>query len=352
MLQIPMDVFACTKEAVAVARGERLIFANTAARELLGEGCVGMSVKSLMGVEVAEAQASNFVADVSLSGRSFALRATKQDGLQLYFLSKHEDMPELLSDAFIYSLRNNVMMLNLALDMCRLRAETLSDDKLLGHIREICRSQFSLSRLVSNVTILRDQMEGEGCWVPVSMDLAQMCRAMIECLSSLEEEVRFSVNAPDTLYINADAAQMKKMLANLISNSLIHGKGLSRISVSVMDVGDSVMISVSDDGCGIDGDKLYRVFDRYRHIYSMEEMNRGAGLGLSLVRVIAQRHGGTLLMESRVGQGTTVRVSLKKNKNRAVRLRSGTEEQFEIKTALLEMADYLDSSFYGEYFMD
>ena len=118
MLQIPMDVFACTKEAVAVARGERLIFANTAARELLGEGCVGMSVKSLMGVEVAEAQASNFVADVSLSGRSFALRATKQDGLQLYFLSKHEDMPELLSDAFIYSLRNNVMMLNLALDMC------------------------------------------------------------------------------------------------------------------------------------------------------------------------------------------------------------------------------------------
>lgn len=352
MLQVPMDVFAYTKEAVAAARGGKLIFANTAAQDILGQKCVGKSVKTLMGIEVAEAQASNFVADVCASGENFSVRASKQDGLQLFFLSQHEKQPELLNDAFVYSLRNSLMTLNLALDMCRLRAEELNDSKLLANMREISRSQFSLTRLVSNLSILRDQMAGGECFAPVSLDLAQLCRAMIECMESLVDNVEFTLHAPDTLFVNADATQVKKLLANLISNSLLHGKGLSRISLTLMETADCAMISVSDDGCGIEGDQLHQVFDRYRHVYGMDEMNCGAGLGLSLVRVIAQRHGGTLLMESRAGQGTTVRVSLKKKKGGSISLKSGAEEQFDIKTALVELADCLDGRFYGEKYMD
>lgn len=352
MLQVPMDVFSYTKEAVAAARGGKVFFANAAAKEILGEDCQGRTVKALMGIEVAEAQASNFVADVCVSGRSFTLRSTRQEGMQMFFLSKHEKEPELLNDAFIYSLRNSLMTLNLALDMCRLKAEELKDGALLGNIREISRSQFSLTRLVSNVSMLRDQLHNNDCFVQVSVDLAQLCRAMIDCMAELAENVEFTLNAPDTLHINADAGQLKKLLSNLISNCLLHAEGLSRISINVMDAGDFVMISVSDDGCGIEGNKLHRVFDRYRHIYGMNEMNCGAGLGLSLVRIIAHRHGGTLLMESRAGQGTTARVSLKKGKNGAVSLKSGTEEQFDVKTALVELADCLDSSFYGEKYMD
>ena len=98
-----------------------------------------------MGTEVAEAQASNFVADVCVSGRSFTLRSTRQEGMQLFFLSKHEKEPELLNDAFIYSLRNSLMTLNLALDMCRLKAEELKDrqDILVFNISGIMGLTFS-----------------------------------------------------------------------------------------------------------------------------------------------------------------------------------------------------------------
>lgn len=352
MMQIPMDVFAYTKEAVAAARGGRLIFANAAAKEILGEDCQGRAVKALMGVEVAEAQASNFVADVCSAGRSFALRATKQENLQFFFLSQHEKQPELLNDAFIYSLRNSIMTLNLALDMCRLRAEELNDAQILENMREISRSQMRLSRLLSNVTVLRDRQNGGECFAPVNFDLAGMCRAMIDCVAALTENVEFTLNAPQSLFVNADASQLKKLVSNLISNCLVHGSGLSRVSVNLVETADFAMISVSDDGCGIEGDKLHRVFDRYRHIYGMDEMNGGAGLGLSLVRVIAQRHGGTLLLESRNGHGTTVKVSIRKDKNGGVSLRSGTEEQFEVKTALMELSDCLDSRYYGEKYMD
>ena len=68
--------------------------------------------------------------------------------------------------------------------------------------------------------------------------------------------------------------------------------------------------------------------------------------------IIAQKHGGTLLLESRSGQGTTVQVSLKKNKTAGMALRSTDAEGFEIKTALTELADCLDSSFYDEKYMD
>lgn len=352
MLQIPMDVFAYTKEAVAAARGGRLIFANAAAQELLGSDCVGRPLKALMGVEVAEAQASNFVADVCVSDKSFALRATKQEGLQLFFLSGHKKAPELLSDAFVYSLRNSLMTLNLALDMCRLRAEELGDGTLLKNMREISRSQYSITRLVSNVTMLRDGLSGGDCFAPVNVDIAAMCRAMLESIDSLVDNVEFSLSVPDSLYINADAAQIKKLITNLISNAIVHGKGLSRVSVNVMETADSAIISVTDDGCGIECDKLHQVFERYSHLYSMGEMNGGAGLGLSLVRIIAQRHGGTLLMESRPGHGTTVRVSLKKSRGGSVSLRSGTEERFDIKTALVELSDCLDSKYYDEKYMD
>lgn len=352
MLQVPMDVFAYTKEAVAAARGGRLVFANAAAGEILGGDCVGKSVKGLMGIEVAEAQASNFVADVSLGEKCFALRATKQEGMQLFFLSRPENQPELLNDAFIYSLRNSLMTLNLALDMCRMKAEEHKDSEILRHMREISRSQMRLTRLISNISVLRENMGKGECFVPVSMDLAMMCRAFIECTESLVEGVEFSFSGPESLFVYADAGQVKKLLSNLVSNCLVHGKGLSRVSIVLMETADSAVISVSDDGCGIEGDMLHRVFERYRHIYGMEELNCGAGLGLSLVSAIARRHGGTLLLESRAGQGTTVRASLKKSRNGGVALRSGTEEQFEIKTALVELADCLDSKFYGEKYMD
>lgn len=352
MLQVPMDVFAYTKEAVAAARGERLVFANSAAREILGSDCVGKSLACLMGVEVAETQASNFVADVCVSGRSFALRATKQEGMQLFFLTEHEKRPELLNDAFIYSLRNSLMTLSLALDMCRLRAEKINDEALLTQIQEINRSQFELTRLVSNVSLMRDQLEGGECFEPVKLDLAQLMRAFAHCVQDLEKNVEFHISTPDSLCINADAQQMKKLLSNLVSNCLLHGTGLSRISINLMDTAESAIISVSDDGCGIEGDKLHRVFDRYKHIYSLHELNCGAGLGLSLVRLIAQRHGGTLLMESRAGHGTTVRVSINKNTKGGLSLRSGTEELFDVKTALVELSGCLDSRYFGEKYMD
>lgn len=352
MFKVPMDVFTYTNEAAAMARGDRLVYANAAAKELLGADCEGKSLGKLLGMDISTTQASNFVADFSRGGRLYSVRSTKQEGGQFFFFSQQEARPEVLNEAFLYSMRSNLMTMNLALELCRVTAEEQGSEELLAQLREINRSQFRMSRLTSNVTMLKDYLDGDCVFSPVMVDVGQLCRECVDCVAELVEDVEFRINAPDGLYITADAVYVKRLLTNLISNCLVHAAGLSRVSVNVIDSADFVMISVSDDGCGIRPERLHWVFDRYRHGYDMAEMNSGAGIGLSVVRIIAQRHGGTLLMESRVGSGTTARVSLRKNRGMSVSLRSGEEEHFDMATALVELSDCLDSKFYGAKFMD
>ena len=353
MFQIPMDVFAYTNEPALLARGARPVYANAAARQLLGEDWESKSLSALLGADIAGTQASNFMAEVTIGGKPLTVRVTKQEGGQLFLFSRPETQPNVLNDAFIYALRSNLMTMNVALEICRGKAESRGDDDMLQNLQEMNRAHFRLSRMVSNIAVLRSAMDQTLCFNPVSIDAGLLCRECVDCISSLLPEIAFSLNIKAGIYITADASLIQKLLINLISNCVVHAVGLRRISIGLMESGESVILSVSDDGCGIPGDMLHQVFNRYSHSYDAAAMNSGAGLGLSIVRLIAQRHGGTLLLESRPGHGTTVRVSLKKSHSTPIYLHSAeTPEHFDINTALIELSDCLDSKFYGEKFMD
>lgn len=352
MLKVPMEVFSHTNEAAVMARGGRLVYANGAAKELLGADCQGKSLSLLLGPDISEAQASNFVANFSKDGRHFSVRSTKQETGQFFFFAEQAARPDILNEAVLYSVRSNLMTMNLALEMCRTKAEEEGNRQILDSLRELCRGQFRMSRLASNLSMLKDEMNTEAGFNPSQVDLGLLCRECVDCVEAMTEDIEFRVGAEEGTFVVADAALLKKLLLNLISNCLLHARGLSRINVNVIDSPDYVQLSVSDDGCGIEAEQLYRVFDRYRHMFDMSEMDSGAGIGLSVVRLIAQRHGGTLLIESRPGSGTIARVSLKKRRDLSMHLHSGAEGHFDLATALVELSDCLDSKYYGEKFMD
>ena len=71
-----------------------------------------------------------------------------------------------------------------------------------------------------------------------------------------------------------------------------------------------MLLSVSDNGCGISEELRETVFDRYLHFQRMDPLPHGLGLGLPLCRRIAEGHGGRLMLRSAEGEGTTVTVSL------------------------------------------
>ncbi|MFR3923609.1 MAG: ATP-binding protein [Dysosmobacter welbionis] len=107
-----------------------------------------------------------------------------------------------------------------------------------------------------------------------------------------------------------------------------------------------VRLSVSDTGCGIQEDQIPFLFDRYLHDDAMAPQPHGLGLGLPICQHIAERHGGTMIAESRPGQGSRFTLSLPDR-------RCGTADVSDVKfdynggfnPLLLALADALPPGF-------
>jgi two-component system phosphate regulon sensor histidine kinase PhoR len=124
---------------------------------------------------------------------------------------------------------------------------------------------------------------------------------------------------PDLPLVAGDADQMAQVLQNLLDNAVKYGRdgGMLSIDVAITPPGDrwpsrpGVVIAVSDQGTGIAREHLPRLTERfYRVDKGRSRAVGGTGLGLAIVKHIVNRHRGQMMIESEVGQGTTVSVWL------------------------------------------
>jgi signal transduction histidine kinase len=123
---------------------------------------------------------------------------------------------------------------------------------------------------------------------------------------SLEWEVE-----PGLAPIVGDPESIAEMFENLISNAVKYTPPGGRIGVKVRRIAGEVEISVSDTGIGIREEDLPSIFEEfYRAENARGSGKEGTGLGLSIVQAIAKAHGGEVSVESKVGEGTTFRVTL------------------------------------------
>lgn len=118
--------------------------------------------------------------------------------------------------------------------------------------------------------------------------------------------------APDTGAVLADERRLKQVLLNLIRNGIAYSPAGGRITLKGEKQGENVLITVSDTGLGIAPEDKNRIFEPFERVgYAQQEgSQRGAGLGLTLVRNIIHLHGGTVRLESTLGQGTDVILTL------------------------------------------
>ncbi len=121
--------------------------------------------------------------------------------------------------------------------------------------------------------------------------------------------VTISAQIPDDLpLVNIDSGRIEVVLHNLVANALVYGEGEVRITAQRRE--DAIIVSVSDNGPGIDPDELPHVFERfYRVQYGHHQHSGGTGLGLAICRAFIEAHGGAIWTESSV-QGTMISFSL------------------------------------------
>jgi signal transduction histidine kinase/FixJ family two-component response regulator len=143
---------------------------------------------------------------------------------------------------------------------------------------------------------------------PFTRELASMFRSAVE-----QAGLRFVVDcAPLTEPVYVDRDMYEKIVLNLLSNAFkftLEGE----IAVTLRDAGASVELSVADTGAGIAVDQLPHVFERFHRIEGTPaRTHEGTGIGLALVQELVKLHGGSVVVTSVAGEGTTFTVSIPK----------------------------------------
>ena len=121
-----------------------------------------------------------------------------------------------------------------------------------------------------------------------------------------------TLDAQDDLpVISADEHLLQEVISNLLDNAVKYSQPEGKIWLRAQRSGDTVRLSVSDEGVGISARDLPRIFERfYRADKARSRQIGGTGLGLSIVKHIAQLHGGTVEAASAPGRGSTISVLL------------------------------------------
>jgi signal transduction histidine kinase len=117
---------------------------------------------------------------------------------------------------------------------------------------------------------------------------------------------------PDLPPINADPQRIGQVIGNLLSNALRYTpENKGQIILTVRQVQKNIELNVQDNGPGISEEDLPHLFDRFwRGEKSRTRAEGGAGLGLTIAKQLVELHGGTIEVESKLGEGTKFRVSL------------------------------------------
>ena len=173
-------------------------------------------------------------------------------------------------------------------------------ERLVGDLLDLSRYE------AGGITLHMDEVEAAVLLSRVVARHEQQAR---------EQGIALRVDLPDTqLLVEADPHRLEQALQNLASNALRYtrrgGHVTLRAAADTTDEGRRcVRFSVTDDGAGIAAEHLPHVFDRFYKADPSRTMT-GSGLGLSIVKAIAERHGGRVSVRSTVGDGTTFEITL------------------------------------------
>jgi two-component system, OmpR family, phosphate regulon sensor histidine kinase PhoR len=196
--------------------------------------------------------------------------------------------------------------------------ETLLDDphqppgELLRILEIIERHSDRLNALVEDVLSLA-RLESPGAQLDLTeVDLPDLLHSIMRdwekrfAAKQLKSHLNFPGNLP---LLQADENRLQEVIYNLLDNAVKYSKPGGTVFLRAEPAGDSVRISVADQGVGIPEADLPRIFERfYRSDKARSRELGGTGLGLSIVKHIVQLHRGTVEAESELGKGTTISV--------------------------------------------
>jgi signal transduction histidine kinase len=145
------------------------------------------------------------------------------------------------------------------------------------------------------------------------VDMHYIVRETVQIVQPKAAEMGLTLagHVPDGLpMVRGDAARLKQILINLVSNAIKYNRPGGSVEVVVEPRDREALVHVKDTGKGIPAESLPHMFEKFYRVPDSEGWAAGTGLGLSIVKQLVEAHGGHIQIESQVGVGTTVSFSV------------------------------------------
>jgi signal transduction histidine kinase len=198
-----------------------------------------------------------------------------------------------------------------AADVLNRYFDRLPTEKRTRHLGMILQSTRNLATLIEEILLLGRVEEGRMHFTPVGVDLERSCRCLCDqVLSAMASSPRIHFRVANTLAgAVSDESLLRHILTNLLSNALKYSDPGEAVDFTIERRGVDAVFTIRDRGIGIpqeDRARLFTSFTRGANVGSRP----GTGLGLVVVQRCVQLHGGSVGVESEVGRGTTITVTL------------------------------------------
>ncbi len=319
-------VDSLVQPALLFSSGSRLLSANDAARSLLGIPIDAENVTVVQAVgsaalaeAVREVQTAQRPVIIDLEHGEHHLRASvSQVGDETLLI-----ITDRTRELRVEEVRRNFVVnasheLKTPVTSIQTLAEALEvsvkddPDRVIALTNQLSSEAERLARLVRDLLDLR-RLEERGPLERAPVDLAELARRVVaEQISRAEQrQVELSVDAPERAMVAGVVGDLEGIVKNLVANAIQYNRSGGSVEVTIAPEDGMQRVRVTDTGIGIPQQDLGRIFERfYRVDTARSRATGGTGLGLSIVRHAVERHGGTIHVESLLGEGTTFTVRL------------------------------------------
>lgn len=190
-------------------------------------------------------------------------------------------------------------------DTLRSNWSRFDDDQKLRMLDRISRSTDQLARLVENVLHVSQIESGKLGYRIEDVDLVNLIERVVD--ENTGDEQRIDVRIEDELPpARADDIRQWQILSNLVTNALKFSSSDKHVEIAVRKRGSELEISVKDEGLGIKGEDMDRLFEKFSRLEQPADLNvKGSGLGLYICKAMVEAQGGRIWVDSEPGHGAT-----------------------------------------------
>ena len=345
---------------VIVAQAGVIVFFNGAAEKLIPD-IKKMKLEDIFSEQLLTCNDMDVVGAITQNGINMTVSISELEGYRIFSVLSSDNGELNESGMFLREVdgafRNSLSVLKMAADRLTNYIENMDDGRLERYSAMVQHSYYSMLRTSNNISELCDNQSDYKELSNSFINMVDLCRNIIDSTAHFVPErgveLRFETNT-DTILLFADKEKLQVMILNLLSNSLKYTPAGGVITLSLALADERVIITVRDTGCGIPEDVMFTVWNRYTIQKERTDHVAGIGMGLAIVQRIARLHGGSAVLESRIGKGTTVTVVLPKKTPEDISVKeSFTEyERSGMNSLLTEFSDVVSYETYSHRYMD